>query len=102
MCTRKMRALSYIGAQKITFLPKPDIQTDIHTDRRTDISVCIVASLLKKVTWGWWEGGWFQDRQATYGKAPRAAHRNIINAESVSIPSQGVFLIIVENKYSYR
>ncbi len=46
-----MRALSYIGAEKITFLPKPDIQTDrqtyINTDRRTDISVYRVASLLK-------------------------------------------------------
>ena len=31
MCTQKMRALSYIGAEKITFPPKPDIQTDIHT-----------------------------------------------------------------------
>ena len=28
MCTQKMRALSYIGAGKITFPPKPDIQTD--------------------------------------------------------------------------
>ena len=47
MCTQKMRALSYIGAEKITFPPKPDIQTDIHTDGRTDISVYRVASLLK-------------------------------------------------------
>ncbi len=50
MCTQKMRALSYIGAEKITFLPKPDIHTDrqryIHTYRRTDISVYRVASLL--------------------------------------------------------
>ncbi len=30
-----MRALSYTGAEKITFLPKPDG----HTDRQTDISV---------------------------------------------------------------
>ncbi len=43
MCTQKMRALSYIGAEKITFPPKPDI----HTDRRTDINVYRVASLLK-------------------------------------------------------
>ena len=42
-----MRALSYIGAEKITFPPQPDIQTDIHTDGRTDISVYRVASLLK-------------------------------------------------------
>ncbi len=33
MCTQKMRALSYIGAEKITFPPKPDIQTEyIQTD----------------------------------------------------------------------
>ncbi len=43
MCTQKMRALSYIGAEKITFPPKPYI----HTDRRTDISVYRVASLPK-------------------------------------------------------
>ncbi len=43
MCTQKMRALSYIEAEKITFSPKPDI----HTYRRTDISVYRVASLLK-------------------------------------------------------
>ena len=59
MCTQKMRALSYIGAEKITFLPKPDINTDrrtdrhtdrqtyIHTYRRMEISVYRVASLLK-------------------------------------------------------
>ena len=29
MCTQKMRALSYIGAEKITFPPKPDGHTDI-------------------------------------------------------------------------
>ena len=44
MCTQKMRALSYIGAEKITFPPK----LDRHTDRRTDISVYRVASLLKR------------------------------------------------------
>ncbi len=32
-----MRALLYIGAEKITFPPKPDIQTDRYTDRHTDI-----------------------------------------------------------------
>ena len=42
MCTQKMRALSYIGAAKITFPPKPDRQTDRHTDGWT------LASLLKK------------------------------------------------------
>ncbi len=46
MCTQKMRALSYIGAEKITFPPKPDI----HTYRRVDISVYRVASLLKMKT----------------------------------------------------
>ena len=45
---KKMRALSYIGAEKITFPTKPARQTDIHTDRRTDISVYRVASLLKR------------------------------------------------------
>ena len=44
MCKQKMRALSYIGAEKITFPPKPDI----HTDGRRDISVYRVASLLKR------------------------------------------------------
>ena len=47
MCTQKMRALSYIGAEKITFPPKPDKQTYRHTYRRTDNSVYRVASLLK-------------------------------------------------------
>ncbi len=46
MCTQKMRALSYIGAKKITFPPKPDIHTDRQTYKRTDISVYRVASLL--------------------------------------------------------
>ena len=43
MCTQKMRALSYIGAEKITF---PLNLTDRHTYRRADISVYRVASLL--------------------------------------------------------
>ena len=46
MCTQKMRSLSYIGAEKITFPPKP-AKTFIHTDGRTDTSVYRVASLLK-------------------------------------------------------
>ena len=50
MCTQKMRALSYIGAEKITCPPKPDRQTDRHTyiqtDGRTDIRFYIVALLL--------------------------------------------------------
>ncbi len=53
MCTQKMRALSYIGAEKIPFPPKPDIQAERHTDRhtyrRTDISVYRVAKLLKTI-----------------------------------------------------
>ena len=36
-------ALSYIGTEKITFTPKPDGQTERHTD----IIIYIVASLLK-------------------------------------------------------
>ena len=44
-----MRALSYIGAEKITFPPKPGGQTDIHMDGHTDISIYRVASLLKKL-----------------------------------------------------
>ncbi len=43
MCTQEMRALSYVGAEKITFPPN---MTDRHTDGR-DISVYRVASLLK-------------------------------------------------------
>ncbi len=50
MCTQKMRALSYIGAEKITFPPKPDRNTYIQTDGRPGISVYRVASLLKKET----------------------------------------------------
>ncbi len=49
MCTQKMRALSYIGAEKITFPPKPDIQTDIQKDRRTDICFYRVAFATKNV-----------------------------------------------------
>ena len=47
MCTQKMRALSYIGPEKITVPPKPDIHTYIQTDRRTDICFYRVTSLLK-------------------------------------------------------
>ncbi len=52
MCTQKMRALSYIGAEKITFPPKPDIQTDRHTYRRMDLDIIVyrVASLLKTIS----------------------------------------------------
>ncbi len=50
MCTQKRRALSFIGAEKITFPHKPKGQTYIQTDRRTDISVYRVASVLKMET----------------------------------------------------
>ncbi len=33
MCTQIMRALSYIGAEKITFPPKPDGRTEISNYR---------------------------------------------------------------------
>ena len=49
MYTQKMKALSYIGAEKSRFPPKLDIQTDIHTDGRTDISVYKIASLKKNI-----------------------------------------------------
>ena len=42
---QKMRALSYIGAEKFTFPPKPDGQTNRHTDGH---SIYRVASLLKR------------------------------------------------------
>ena len=35
MCTEKMKALSQLGAEKITFTPKPDGHTDRQTDGRT-------------------------------------------------------------------
>ena len=43
ICTKKIGAISQLGAEKITFPPKLDGQTDI----RTDISIYRVASLLK-------------------------------------------------------
>ena len=33
---KKIGAISQLGAEKITFPPIPDGQTDIHTDRQTD------------------------------------------------------------------
>ncbi len=44
---KKNGAISQLGAEKITFPPKPDRQTDIHTDRLTDICFYRVALLLK-------------------------------------------------------
>ncbi len=44
-----MRALSYIGAEKITFPPKSDGRTDANTYRRTDISNYRIVSLLKNM-----------------------------------------------------
>ena len=32
ICTKKIGAISQLGAEKITVLPKPDGQTDIQTD----------------------------------------------------------------------
>ena len=40
ICTEDIRPLSKLGAEKIAFSPKPDIQTDIGNKR--------VASLLKE------------------------------------------------------
>ena len=48
MCTEKIEPLSQLQPKKITFPPKPDGQTDIRTDGRTDISIYRVDSLLKK------------------------------------------------------
>ncbi len=37
ICTKKIGAISQLGAEKITFPPKPDRHTDIHThNRQTD------------------------------------------------------------------
>ena len=45
ICTKKNWSVSQLGAENITFSPKPDI----HTDGRSDISVYRVASLLKMI-----------------------------------------------------
>ena len=34
MCTEKNRYVPLLEAEKIAFPPKPDIQTDVHTDGR--------------------------------------------------------------------
>ena len=44
---KKNGAISQLGAEKITFPPKPDRQTDIQTDGRTDICFYRVPLLLK-------------------------------------------------------
>ncbi len=49
-----MRALSYIGAEKITFPPRPDGQTDIQTDRRTEISVYKSSFATKNYLYKYW------------------------------------------------
>ncbi len=36
ICTKKIGAISQLGAEKITFPPKPNEHTDIQTDRQTD------------------------------------------------------------------
>ncbi len=46
---KKIWVISQLGAEKITFPPKPDGQTDIQTDGRTDISVYRVETLLKQL-----------------------------------------------------
>ena len=46
---KKIGAISQLGAEKITFPPKPDGQTYGQTDRRTDICYYRVALLLKMV-----------------------------------------------------
>ena len=43
---KKIGAISQLGAEKITFPPKPDRQTDIHTEGRT-FAFYRVALLLK-------------------------------------------------------
>ena len=35
ICTKKIEAISQLGAEKIVFPPKPDRHTYIHTDGRT-------------------------------------------------------------------
>ena len=47
---KKIGAISQLGAEKIAFPTKPDGQTDIQTDRRSDICFYRVALLLKKVS----------------------------------------------------
>ncbi len=50
ICTKKIGAISQLGAEKITFpLNVVHIQTDGHTDRRTDFCFYRVALLLEKV-----------------------------------------------------
>ncbi len=36
ICTKKIGAISQLGAEKITFPPKPDGHTDRQTDRQTE------------------------------------------------------------------
>ena len=48
MCTKRIRTLSLLGAEKITFPPKPDGQTDRQIYGRTLVFIK-VASLLKKI-----------------------------------------------------
>ena len=48
ICSKRIGAIFQLGAEKITFPPKPDGHTDIQqTDRRTDICFYRVALLLK-------------------------------------------------------
>ncbi len=47
---KKIGAISQLGAEKITFPPKPDGHTYSQTNRRTDICFYRVALLLKNCT----------------------------------------------------
>ena len=36
ICTKKIGAISQLGAEEITFPPKPEGHTDIQSDKQTD------------------------------------------------------------------
>ena len=48
--TKKIEAISQLGAEKINFSPKPDIQTYSQTDRRTDGDLLLQSSFATKKT----------------------------------------------------
>ena len=45
---KQIGAISQLGAEKITFPPKPDGHTDIHTDRQTDGHLLLYSSFATK------------------------------------------------------
>ena len=49
ICTTKIGATSQLGAEKITFPPKPDGQTYLQTDRQTDGHMLLRVALLLKM-----------------------------------------------------